>query len=122
MAKAKPLKYPCPSPDNPEFLKMWGILLPEVCERGNFKKVHLYQLELLCDLYCEYKRLTTVLEISGMTYSTSGRAGDLEKPRPELLQLNKVRADIAVYSKMLGILLNKDTGTSTDAEEKQQWE
>lgn len=116
-----PKKY-TPPKAHPTFVKMWEVLIDEVTSRENFKKGHLYQLEILCDLYVEVDKLTSALEISGYTYETSGgRNGDQYKMYPEVAQLNRARAEIRNYSKHLGLLLFKDTDTRDQSEAVDAW-
>ena len=97
---------------NKAFKRRWDTLIGEVTGRENFKPGHLYQLEVLCDLYVEYDRLVEYLDENGYSYSqVGGRYGDQEKRRPEVDQLAKCRAEIRNYCRMLGLLLYKDTET-----------
>lgn len=105
-------KYP-PTRPGQEFARRWNSILPEIVARENFKLGHLYQLEILCDLYVEYQTLVDVLEISGQTFvTTDGRNGTQIKQRPEVMQLNRVRSEIRNYSRHLGLLLFKDTDST----------
>lgn len=107
--KGKP-EFPAPQ-DHPTFLKMWNALIGEVSKRKNFKPGHLAQLEILCELYVEKETLQEIIDVSGYTYDSEvGRGGGtITRTRPEVDQLNRVRAEIRNYSKMLGLLLVKDT-------------
>ena len=108
-----------PPKSHPEFVKKWKALLPEITARDNFKPGHLYQLEVLCDLYVEYSQLMDILEVTGQTFvSIDGRNGTQIKQRPEVNQLNSVRAEIRSYSRHLGLLLVKDTDTGGDQEDE----
>jgi phage terminase small subunit len=113
-------KYKSPS-DNPVFKKYWQIFLPEIMARPNFKEVHLHQLELLCDLYLEYYNLKAIIELDGYTYVSEGRNGTQVKISPEVQQMNKCRAEIRNYSRMLGIALMKDN-EPTVTDEEEEWE
>lgn len=126
MAKKTPpsdieMKYPSPSSD-PEFKKYWNSYIDAVTSRDNFKEGHLFQLEMLCKMHQEYKKLEEVLEVTGHTYmSESGRYGQVIKKYPEVDQMNKVRDQIAAYIKMLGLTLAKDTAPS-DKPEDGEWD
>lgn len=104
------------------FKKYWGIFLPEVMERPNFKPVHLHQLEILCDLYVEYHKLQDIIDLDGYTYVSVGRNGEQQRITPEVQQLNRCRGEIRNYCKMLGIALVKDTGESMKEEDQDEWE
>ena len=114
-------RYPSPSED-PEFKKYWNSYIEAVTSRDNFKEGHLFQLEMLCKMHQEYKKLEQVLEVTGHTYmSESGRYGQVIKKYPEVDQMNKVRDQIAAYIKMLGLTLTKDTAPS-DKTEGEEWD
>ena len=116
------LKYPSPN-SNSTFTKRWEELLPQISMRDNFKTGHLHSLEILCGLYLEYENLSSILELEGYTYeSVESRMGGTQiKSRPELSQLNVCRTQIAVYTKMLGLTLAKDTAPSSNTKEKDEW-
>lgn len=117
------MKKPQSPKQDPIFKKYWDIFLPEVMSRDNFKPVHLYQLEILCDLHVEYNKLQSIIDVAGYTYWTEGgRNGPQQKVSPEVTQLNKCRGEIRNYCRMLGIALVKDTGSSATEDEKNEWE
>lgn len=119
--KAKKKSYRPPR-NGVTFVKMWNLLIGMVTERANFKESHLYQLEILCDLYQEYQNLRDTIEEFGFSYtSNGGRNGDQVKPVPEVAQMNRVRAEIREYSKMLGIVLTKDSSNTGATEAKDEW-
>lgn len=114
-------KYPSPDPD-PEFIKYWRSYIPSVTGRENFNSGHLFQLEILCSLHKEHKKLQDTLDITGYTYmSEGGRNGQIMKPYPEVTQMNSVRNQIIIYTKMLGLTLVKDTSPS-ESKEANEWE
>lgn len=103
------------------FTKYWNLFVDEVSERDNFKKSHLTQLRVLCDLYVEYDKLIEIIDICGYSFDIpGGRNGDQIKVRPEVSQLNRCRAEIRAYSSMLGLLLTKDNSTGSE-EVKEDW-
>lgn len=113
-------KYNSPDPD-PEFKKYWMAFVDSVANRENFNEGYLFQLEILCNLYKEQKRLTDLLDMQGYTYSTDGgRHGPQLKHYPEVSQLSNVRDKIVTYSRLLGITLVKDTAPSR-APEADEW-
>lgn len=108
-------RHPYPPPqEDPTFVKMWKTLVDEVSIRKNFKTGHLAQLEILCELYVEKERLQEIINVSSYTYDSEvGRGGGtITRTRPEVDQLNRTRSEIRNYSKMLGLLLVKDTDFS----------
>jgi len=106
---------------NPTFTAKWNSLIGMVTNRPNFKRGHLYQLEILCDLYVEYEKLQDLVEIKGYSFiSDGGRNGPQEKISVEVTQLNRCRADILAYSKHLGLLLVKDSDIESEGT-KDEW-
>lgn len=115
-------KYPPPSSSNGIFVSMWNDFIVDVVERENFKIGHLHQLQLLCDLYVEAEKLQSIIDRKGYTYESDGRGGFQIKPRPEVQLLNRSRAEIRSYSKMLGLLLYKDKEFTDPDEKEESWE
>jgi len=112
--------FPAPKKD-PSFVRRWTPNCKEIMKRENFKEIHLQQLEVLCDMYVEYDKLYALLEMEGYNYVTEGgRHGAQIRPRPEVGQMNILRGQIAVYTKMLGLVLVKDSETKEP--EKGEWE
>lgn len=107
----------------PKFTKYWKILIDEVKENEKFKKSDLLRLETLCDLYVEKDDLNDILALTGLTYDAGeGRNGVQIKIRPEVAQLNKVKADILNYSRSLGLMLKETKHAAANTEEKDEWE
>ena len=103
------------------FVKYWEMFIEDVSQRDNFKRNHLLQLETLCELYEEMSELKADIKVNGYTFLSEGRNGMQEKIRPEVQQLNRIRAEIRAYSKMLGFLLAKDS-LKTGEEEDDEWD
>lgn len=108
-------RFPCPS-EKETFKKYWDMYLSDIKDRENLKPSHLQQLRVLCDLSVEYDELQDILTLQGRTFESEGRNGFQIKIRPEVAQLNRVVTEIRNYSKILGLVLAKDT-TSTKEEE-----
>lgn len=113
--------YPSPRIES-AFKKYWDLFIEDVVGRPNFSEHHLLQLEVLCDLYLEYKRLADVLEITGYTYTSTGQYGTQVKPQPEVQQLNNCRSNIEKYTKLLGISLKANPSAVTSEKEQENWE
>lgn len=111
------LKFPSPKPGKPSFNYYWNMFLPDIQDRENLKPSHLQQLRVLCDLSVEYDELQEIIDIEGRTYLSVGRNGDQLKLRPEVQQMNRTVTEIRNYSKMLGLVLYKDTKTNETEEE-----
>jgi phage terminase small subunit len=103
------VKYPSPKV-NVIFRKMWREFLPSLVNRSNFSPMHLTNLEILCDLYVEHARLSKYIRQHGYTYVAFGRQGKQRKTNPEVQELRRVLSEIRSYSKMLGLVPDKDTG------------
>ena len=108
-------KYPSPRPDKASFTSYWTQYLVDIKDRQNLKPSHLLQLKILCDLAVEYDQLVDIIDLCGRTYESEGRNGHQVKLRPEVAQLKICQTEIRNYSKILGLVLHKDT--STNAEE-----
>ncbi len=121
------LKYPCPRVDKntgkpeKEFQFYWETFLPEIATRTNFHIGHLQQVKVLCDMYVEHDHLMNLIDVEGSSYESETRNGIQLKMRPEVEHLKTVRAQIAIYSKMLGLLLTKSTNIAP-TKEKDDWE
>lgn len=110
-------KFPSPLPDNGKFTEYWETFLPDISDRENLKKSHLIQLKILCMQIVEFDELTDFLLLHGRTYESFGRNGMQLKPRPEIALLKTCVAEIRNYSKMLGLVLVKDTNMTNEKEE-----
>jgi phage terminase small subunit len=114
------MKYPPPK-RNSVFRETWAKFIRNVTTRDSFKEAHLATLEVLCDLYVEYKDLERIIRTEGRTYETVSQWGKTKKMHPAVGQLDKVRANIAKYTKQLDLFPKRDTGSEADGEEK-EWE
>lgn len=108
-------RFPSPS-EKATFTKYWNMYLSDIKDRENLKPSHLQQLKVLCDLSVEYDELHEILTLQGRTFESEGRNGFQIKIRPEVAQLNRVVTEIRNYSKILGLVLAKDTTTTKEEE------
>lgn len=113
-------KYPPPKKD-PVFRKKWMRFIDGIVDRDGFKIGHLDSLEILCDLYVEYEQLTTVIRTQGQTYKSVSRLGETIKIRPEVLQLEKCKANLRSYTKQLDLFPKKDHVDESGGE-KDEWD
>lgn len=98
------------SPNNsPEFVAYWDILVEGIRDRENLRKVHLHQLKILCNLYIEYDALCELVQEQGYVTQVESRYGIKEIIRPEVEIRKNVLSQIIHYSKLLGIVLVKET-------------
>ncbi len=115
-------KYPSPKPGNTLFTKYWDSYLPDLMDRENFKTSHLIQLKILCSLCAEYDELDNFIELYGRTYDSVGRNGLQIKARAEVALMKTCIAEIRNYSKMLGLVLVRDTALTNVREEKNEFD
>ncbi len=113
-------KFPPPK-KNPEFRRKWAMFLDIIAKREDFNDGHLFQLEILCDLYAEYYDLGKLLRIEGRTYETVGRQGRQIKIRPEVTRVDKVLNQIQAYSKGLSLSISKKNVDGKGANEE-EWD
>jgi phage terminase small subunit len=111
-------KYPPPK-KHPVFVARWKEYVLDIVLRENFKAGHLAQLGVLCDLFVEYETLADDIRKNGYTYYAKTRNGDQWKQRPEVIQMNRTRAEIRNFSKTLGLLLVKDKEVNGDKDDKE---
>lgn len=114
------MKYPPPK-KNPAFRQAWGKFIKSVTSRESFKEAHLSALEVLCDLYVEYEDLERTIRVEGRTYKRVSRFGETRAMHPAVGQMDKVRANIRQYTKMLDLFPKRDHGGDSEGEEE-QWE
>lgn len=111
--------FPAPK-DDVSFQKYWNKFLPKVTSRENFHESHLDQLEILCDLYIDYHNLTQFIKENGYSYMSDGRYGESYREYREVTIRQKVVSEIRAYSKLLGLVLEKDKDTGDRNEN--EWE
>lgn len=114
-------KFPAPK-SSPDFKKYWDKYLPKVVSRENFHNSHLDQLEVLCDLYIEYHELTNFIKENGYTYESDGRYGESHREWPQVKIRQKVTSELRMYSKQLGLVLEKDQDKNEKEKKKNEWE
>ena len=113
-------KYRAPKGKVKNFTKYWDLFLPKVTKRENFHESHLQQLEILCDLFVEYHTLSQFVKDNGYTYSSDSRYGKSIREHPECKLKDKIVSEIRAYSKMLDLVLAKDTGKQDTG--KDEWD
>ena len=113
-------KYPSPKRTK-IFAEKWNEYLPDVAKRENFKRGHLSQLAMLCDLHVEYEKLADFIDKKGYSYITSGRNGVQHRQWPQVAQRNRCVSEIRMYSKILGLILTKDKELGNDDELDKEW-
>ena len=115
-------KFPSPRQDKKVFTTYWDQYLVDIKDRQNLKPAHLLQLKILCDLAVEYDQLVEIVDIYGRTYESEGRNGLQIKLRPEIAQLKVCQAEIRNYSKVLGLVLERDTALTNAEKESNEFD
>ena len=106
----KKMKAPVSPNKDPEFKRYWDLFVPDVFARENYKKGHLEQLAILCRLYMEFYTVSKLIDEKGACYETnSERYGNQVKVNPACTIRDKTLMEIRQYSKLLGLVLEKDT-------------
>lgn len=110
-----------PPKKNPIFVRKWKNLIDTIASRDNFKPVHLFQLEVLCDLFVEYEQLSKWIRTHGYTYTAIGRQGKQIKTYPQVAERNRVKDQIRGYSKMLDLITPKGAGGGKSGKAGGEW-
>jgi len=106
----KNVKAPVSPNSDSEFTRYWDLFVVDVVERENYKRGHLEQLAILCQLYLEFYDVSKVISEKGAVYETnSERYGNQIKVNPACTIRDKTLMEIRQYSKLLGLVLEKDT-------------
>lgn len=115
-------KYKAPS-KHKTFVRRWNAYIEEIANRPNFKIGHTFQLEILCNLYVELEKLNAIIDVIGYTYESEKDrgGGTISRSCPEVGIRKNVLSEIRNYSKMLGLLLVKDSDFSNDRPEDEEW-
>ena len=111
---------------NEEFERYWNLFEPDVIARENFKNGHLEQLKILCKLYQEFYDLTAIIDEKGAVYETDpegeSRYGNQIKVHPACTLRDKTLMEIRQYSKLLGLVLEKDQEKNGKPKEENEWD
>lgn len=89
------------------FKKYWKKFIASIYYRENCNDIHLKNLEILCQCYVEYDELTLKIKEKGFSYEAIGRYGVQKKTIPEVLERQKLLAEIRAYGKQLGVTPGK---------------
>lgn len=98
--------YPAPK-DGKKFVEMWYKYLPAIMENPKFREHHLDALEILCSLHQDRQEMEDALQLLGKTFETKDKGVLRVRPRPEILQIAKIRDQIKNYMVVLGLTLVK---------------
>jgi P27 family predicted phage terminase small subunit len=111
-----------PKPQNKLFTKYWTSLIESVKDKPNLNVSHLYQVEVLCDLYVEYDNLCKSIELDGYIITNISKAGETTKLNPYVTQKNTTVKLIKEYSTALGLELAREKmKEESNEEEKDDW-
>lgn len=118
------VQYPPPK-KNYIFRKRWKEFIEILVAKPNFKMAYLNQLEILCDLYQDYERLSKFIRTRGHSYEANGRQGKQIKLYPEVELRKHVMVEIRNVTKQLGLDIGSDdtpgTGGSGSGQDKDEW-
>ena len=108
------------------FKRYWMEFLPGLVDRDNFSTAHLKNLEILCNLYIEYDRMTLYLDDyyereGSYSHISHGRYGEQIKTVPEFTERKSILGEIRQYTKLLGIIPQKDNTPGGDDPEAETW-
>jgi phage terminase small subunit len=111
-----------PKKQNKLFTKYWDTLIVSVKDKPSFSEAHLYQLEVLCDLYVEYDNLSKSIDEDGYVITNISKSGEITKISPYVSQKNTTVRLIKDYSATLGLELAKEkVKEEGNEEEKDEW-
>ena len=114
-------KFKAPN-DDAEFVRYWDLFVVDVVARENFKQGHLEQLAILCSLYMEFYQVSELIDEKGAVYENdSPRYGSTIKVNPATTIRDKILMEIRQYSKLLGLILEKDSDKGVK-EVKSEWD
>ena len=116
------MEYESPLAKDTEFTRYWNLYVNDVVQRDNFKVGHLEQLRILCQLYTEFDKLTSIISEKGYTYETETRNGLQVKVYSEVTIRKEIMLELRMYSKMLGLILEPDKVFNEKEESKSEWE
>ena len=114
-------KYKAPKAASKEFRSYWNTFIVTIASRDNFAKHHMKNLEILCNMYVEYDRMTEIIKEEGFSYISEGRNGIQKKLNPEYIERNKLLAEIRQFSRLLDIVPTKDQAMPSDSEDDGEW-
>lgn len=115
-------KYPSVRPDDETFTKYWKEFITDIPKRSNFKRSHLFNLEILCGLYSELEKLSKQIEEEGQTYICGTKYGEQIKPHPAVSQRDKAMSEIRHFTKLFDAMPKKDTPNPAPVDpEKEDW-
>lgn len=101
-------KYPSPRLHDESFTKYWKEFIVDIPRRANFKRNHLFNLEILCGLHAENEALDEQISREGSTYICGTKYGEQIKAHPAVSQRDKILVSIANYTKLLDVKPIKD--------------
>jgi phage terminase small subunit len=110
-----------PRPGDESFNYYWELLLSELKERPNLCNSHLTQLKVLCDANVQYDVLLEKVNKEGHILTKITSQGESFITNPHVNQLNRVINQIKDYSKMLGLVLEKEAVPTGQGDDEEDW-
>jgi len=103
-----------------EFKKYWDKLSPIITNKLGFDESCLKNLEILCNLYVDYDRMTESINDNDMVIVNEGRYGIQCRPFPLINERQKILGEIRHFSKLLGMKIDHES--KPDEELQDEWE
>ncbi len=91
----------------------WKSIGPALDAMGVLTLADAKALELLCDVYAEYRAAREVTERDGLTYETFGPTGSMTRPRPEVAIASDAWRRMASMLREFGMTPSSRTKVST---------
>lgn len=113
-SKAK--KYPPPR-TTPIFMKKWYQLINDVSANPMFKKSHLSQLEMLCEMHEDLEICMNYMRTQGFSYVCMTANTRQMKAYPEVAIAAKLRTEIRNMYKQLGLGSGKEVALSNSGDD-----
>jgi phage terminase small subunit len=90
------------------FMQKWFQLIDDVVRSPMFKKSHLSQLEMLCEMHEDLENVMTFVRQHGYSYMCMNANTRQSKAYPEVAIANKLRTEIRNTYKQLGLGSGKE--------------
>jgi phage terminase small subunit len=103
----KSKSYPPPR-NTPVFTEKWYQLIDDIVRSPMFKKSHLSQLEMLCEMHEDLNNVMKFIRENGYSYMAMTSSTRQSKAFPEVAIANKLRTEIRNTYKQLGLGSGKE--------------
>jgi len=113
-----------PPPRNGEkFVEKWKSFIPMLHGREGFQRGHLFQLEVLCDLYQEYHELNARIELEGFLVEIYSKTGiPINQINPLISIRGRIASEIRQYTRELGLNSKYIPKVHVPGDTEDEWE